>query len=107
MRDKLQLHDPEQFNYEEEVKSILSSTEEHMSVKDIRTELNYRQNGLEPTEDYSLDDMDTAIEEVLTNVIEHQNKNGEIDMTKKKFIGRPLDEPRAEVEYTEIKYKII
>jgi len=106
MSSELQLVDPGQFNYEENVKSILSSTEKHMSIKDVRTELTYQQNVLEPAEDYSLDDIETAVEEVVNNVIKPQHERGELELSRQPVIYQ-IEEMPAEIEDTETRYKII
>jgi len=88
------------------VKEILTKTEEHMSIKDVRTELTYQQNGLEPTDDYSLDDIENAVEEVVDQIIEPQHERGELELSKQPVIYQ-IEEMPAEVEDTETRYKII
>lgn len=104
---KLKLHDPSKFDYETKVESILRDSEESMSVRDIRTELTYRDNGLEPSEDYTIEDMEEQIQNIVEE-LEVRNTNDELDgeLSRQPVVYK-IDANPAEIEEAETRYKII
>ncbi len=102
-----ELVNPETIDYESNIKNILKDSETHLSITDIRIELTYRSDNLiKPSPEYNRNDIESDIEQTIEKDIEQDHKNGDIDLSREWVLYNKTNLP-AEIEDTEVRYKII